>query len=72
MDLYQDYFTESANVVATNTRVTTIKEIETIDEGKVITRADVAKKYAIIGFILGSLLGVVIVMVWDAQKKRKQ
>lgn len=72
MDLYQDYFTESVNVVATNTKVTTIKEIETIDEGKVITRADIAKKYAIIGFILGSLLGVVIVMVWDAQKKRKQ
>lgn len=72
MDLYQSYFTESAQMVTTNTRVTPIKEIEKIDEEKVMTRADVAKKYAIIGFILGSLLGVVIVMVWDAQKKRKQ
>lgn len=68
MDLYQSYFTNTTQMVAVNTKVDTLKEIEKVDEENVISKENVAKKYAVIGFILGSLLGVVIVMVWDVKK----
>jgi hypothetical protein len=68
MDTYQDYFIESAKMVTTDTNISTIKEIQTIDEDKVATSATVEKKYAIIGFILGIFIGIVIIMVWDTRK----
>lgn len=68
MDLYESYFTNTTQMVAVNTKVDTLKEIEKVDEENVISKENVAKKYAVIGFILGSLLGVVIVMVWDVKK----
>ena len=36
------------------------------------TVKQIEKKYAVIGFVLGALVGVVIVMVWDARKRIAQ
>ena len=47
----------------------TVKEIQNINEDKVVSKENIEKKYAIIGFILGALVGVVVVIAWNAKKQ---
>lgn len=56
-------------MVASDTSLTTIKEFGLVEDAGTPTPKQVESKYAIIGFILGALVGVVIVMVWDAGKR---
>ena len=69
MGEYEDYFRESAGMVTNDTSLTTVKNFELIDEVGMPTTQQIEKKYAVIGFVLGALVGVVIVMVWDARKR---
>lgn len=66
---YEDYFKESARMVTNDTNLTTVKKFELIEESGMPTVPQIEKKYAIIGFVLGALVGIVIVMVWDARKR---
>lgn len=66
---YENYFKESAGMVTNDTSLTTVKNFELIEEGGMPTVPQVEKKYGVIGFVLGALVGVVIVMVWDAKKR---
>lgn len=66
---YEDYFKESAGMVTNDTSLTTVKNFELIEEAGIPTAPQVEKKYGVIGFVLGALVGVVIVMVWDARKR---
>lgn len=69
---YEDYFKESARMVTNDTNLTTVKKFELIEESGMPTVPQIEKKYAIIGFVLGALVGIVIVMVWDARKRIAQ
>lgn len=66
---YQAYFRESAGMVINDTNLTTVKEFELVEDSGMPTTQQIEKKYAIIGFILGALVGIVIIMVWDARKR---
>lgn len=66
---YQEYFQESAGMVTNDTNLTTVKEFELVEDSGMPTTQQIEKKYAIIGFVLGALVGVVIIMVWDARKR---
>lgn len=68
MDAYEAYFSKSAALVTNDTSLKTVKEIQNINEDKVVSKENIEKKYAVIGFILGALVGVVIVMAWNAKK----
>lgn len=69
MDAYEAYFSKSAALVTNDTSLKTVKEIQNINENKVVSKGNIEKKYAIIGFILGALVGVVIVMAWNTRKR---
>lgn len=69
MDMYEAYFSKSAALVTNDTSLKTVKEIQNINEDKVVSKENIEKKYAIIGFILGALVGVVVVMAWNAKKQ---
>lgn len=69
---YEDYFRKSAGMVTNDTNLTTVKNFELIEEAGMPTAQQIEKKYAAIGFVLGALVGVVIVMVWDARKRIAQ
>lgn len=69
MDEYEAYFSKSAALVTNDTSLKTVKEIQNINENKVVSKGNIEKKYAIIGFILGALVGVVIVMAWNTRKR---
>ena len=68
LDVYERYFVAISGEVTGNTGISRVREMEKIDEPEVVTRESIEKKYAVIGFVLGALVGVVIVMVWDAKK----
>ncbi len=69
MNMYEAHFSKSAALVTNDTSLSTVKEIQNINEDKVISKENIEKKYAVIGFILGALVGVVIVMAWNAKKR---
>lgn len=69
MDMYEAYFSKSAALVTKDTSLSTVKEIQNINEDKVVSKENIEKKYAVIGFILGALVGVVIVIAWNAKKR---
>ena len=69
MDLYENYFSKTSTLVTKDTSLNTVKEIQNINEDKVVSKENIEKKYAIIGFILGALVGVVVVMAWNAKKQ---
>lgn len=66
---YKKYFQESASMVVNDTNLTIVKNFELVDDEGMPTVQQVEKKYAVIGFVLGALVGLVIVMVWDARKR---
>jgi uncharacterized membrane protein len=70
--VYEDYFQKSAGMVTNDTNLTTVKNFELVEEAGMPTVKQIEKKYAVIGFVLGALVGVVIVMVWDARKRIAQ
>lgn len=69
LDVYEDFFRRSASMVASDTSLTTVKEFGLVEDAGTPKPKQVESKYAIIGFVLGALVGVVIVMVWDAGKR---
>lgn len=71
MDTYETYFLKTARMVTDDTKVSTIKEVQYLDEPNVVPIATIQKKYAVIGLILGILLGVVIVMILDARTEKR-
>lgn len=69
MEEYKNYFQESAGMVTNDTNLTTVKSFELVDDKNMPTVQQIEKKYAVIGFVLGALIGIVIVMVWNARKR---
>ncbi len=69
---YENYFREAAGMVTNDTSLTTVKNFELVDEVGMPTAQQIEKKYTVIGFVLGALIGVVIVMGWDARKRIAQ
>ena len=69
MDAYEAHFTQTAALVTSDTSVSQVKTFESIDKDKPVSRVDIEKKYAMIGFVIGALLGIIIVMVWDTRKR---
>lgn len=61
MDIYQGYFANTSQLVTDDTSLRIIKNTHVINEDKV-TSTIIGKKYVVIGFILGALVGIVIVM----------
>lgn len=72
MDTYMTYVSKTSALVTHNTELSIIKEVQKINEDNVATKSTIEKKYAVIGFILGALVGVVIIMVWDTRKRLNQ
>lgn len=70
MDAYETFFIKTASMVTNDTKIKTIKETRHLDEANAIPVATIQKKYAIIGLIFGTLLGIVIVMVLDVRKEK--
>lgn len=68
MNLYENRFLKMSTLVTKDTSLSTVKELQNINEDKIVSKENIEKKYAVIGFILGALVGVVIVMVWNAKK----
>lgn len=69
---YENYFREAAGMVTNDTSLTTVKNFELVDEVGMPTAQQIEKKYTVIGFVLGALIGVVIVMGWNARKRIAQ
>lgn len=69
MDLYENYFSKTSTLVTKDTSLNTVKEIQNINEDKVVSKENIEKKYAIIGFILGALVGVIVIIAWNAKKQ---
>lgn len=65
---YEEYFQKAASMVTNDTNLTRVKNFELVEETDMPTIQQIEKKYAVIGFVLGALVGVVIVMVWNAKK----
>lgn len=68
MNLYENHFLKMSTLVTKDTSLSTVKELQNINEDKIVSKENIEKKYAVIGFILGALVGVVIVMAWNAKK----
>lgn len=69
MDTYMSSFKQSASIITDNTDLTIVQETQHIDVSKNVTKTDSEKKYAIIGFVLGALVGLVLVVVWTGRKR---
>ena len=69
MDIYESYFQKVAAVNIPNVELKTIDHYNLIENDFTSSREGIGKKYAIIGFVLGGMLGVVLVSVWIAKKK---
>lgn len=69
MDEYMESLSEITSLVTSNTKLRTIKEVNEINDGKVALKSTIEKKYAFVGFFLGGLVGIVIIMAYDARKR---
>lgn len=69
LDIYESYFQKVASTNIPNVELRTIDHYNLIENDFTPSREGIGKKYAIIGFVLVALVGVVIVMVWDARKR---
>ena len=68
LDAYEKHFIAISEEVTKDTKISRVKEFENVDTSEPVTKESIEKKYAIIGFVLGALVGVVIIMTWDARK----
>lgn len=68
LDAYEKHFIVISEEVTKDTKISRVKEFENVDTSEPVTKESIEKKYAIIGFVLGALVGVVIIMTWDARK----
>jgi hypothetical protein len=66
IETYEKAFQESAKMLTPDTSFDEIKKYDIIENISTNTESNINKKYAIIGFVLGTLIGIVIVMVWNA------
>lgn len=69
LDIYESYFQKVAAVNIPNVELKTIDYYSLIENDFNSSREGIGKKYAIIGFVLGGMLGVALVTVWIAKKK---
>ena len=69
LDIYESYFQKVAAVNIPNVELKTIDYYSLIENDFNSSREGIGKKYAIIGFVLGGMLGVALVTVWNAKKK---
>jgi hypothetical protein len=69
MNTYMAYVSKTSALVTSDTEIDIIKEVQKVNEGQVVSKNTIEKKYAVIGFILGALVGIVIIMVMNARKQ---
>ncbi|WP_416181781.1 hypothetical protein [Acidaminococcus timonensis] len=69
MDIYMSYVSRTSKLVTNDTELDIIKEVQKVNEDQVISKSTIEKKYAVIGFILGALVGVIIIMVLSARRQ---
>lgn len=72
MNTYEAYFQKAASLAISNTELITVREFKLVENVDIPTTKDIEKKYAIIGFILGGLVGIVLVTAIDAIKNRRK
>ncbi|WP_270441279.1 hypothetical protein [Acidaminococcus provencensis] len=65
IETYEKAFQESAKMLTPDTSFAEIKKYDIIENISTNTESNINKKYAIVGFVLGALIGIVIVMVWN-------
>lgn len=68
LDVYTQYIQQTTAEVVDNTKLTTVKGYQLVENADAPTQAGIEKKYAAIGFVLGGLAGVIIVMAWNGWK----
>jgi len=66
MDTFENCFQNSATLLVDDANLYTVKNYKVVEELSPNTEKNFNKKYAFIGFVLGALIGIVIVMVWNA------
>lgn len=66
MDTFEDCFKESSMILVEDSELSIVNDYNIVEEMEPSSTKNTNKKYAIIGLILGSLLGIVFVMAWNA------
>jgi hypothetical protein len=66
IETYEKAFKESSKMLISDTSFDEIKNYDIIENISTNNESNMNKKYAIIGFVLGALIGIVMVMVWNA------
>lgn len=69
LDSYQDYFQEKVLMLIPNSNLHVLKNYSQVDGNKVMDRSRISKKYGVVGFILGGMVGLAIVTAWVSKKK---
>ncbi len=69
LDSYQEYFQEKATMLISNSNLRVLKNYSVVDENKAVDRSQISKKYGIIGFVLGGMVGLAAVTAWISRKK---
>ncbi len=69
LDSYQEYFQEKATTVISNGNLRVLKNYSVVDGNKTVDRGQISKKYGIIGFVLGGMVGLAAVTAWVSRRK---
>ncbi len=69
LDSYQEYFQEKVTMVIPNGNLRVLKNYSHADENENVDRGQISKKYGIIGFVLGGMVGLAAVTAWISRKK---
>jgi hypothetical protein len=65
IETYERAFRESAKIVVSDVSFNEIKKYDIIENISRNNKSDFHRKYAVIGFALGALVGIIVVMVWN-------
>lgn len=69
LDSYQDYFQKKATMLISNSNLHVLKNYSYVEKKKIIDRSQLSRKYGVIGFILGGMVGLAAVTAWISRKK---
>ena len=70
MDAFENCFQNSATLLVDDASLTTVRNYKVLEELSPNVENNFNKKYAFIGFVLGALIGIVIVMVWNVYHEK--
>lgn len=70
MDAFENCFQNSATLLVDDASLTTVRNYKVLEELSPNVENNFNKKYAFIGFVLGALIGIVTVMVWNVYHEK--